>query len=120
VKLLRRSPEPAHVAPLAPAPPDGPSPELVAQRDRLTERFALMQSELGGLFYEMAIRDHVQLEILIDKAAALQKVDIELSQVQHLLTEGDGAIGGHCPTCGTAHARGAAFCSQCAAPLGGS
>jgi hypothetical protein len=121
VKLLRRPPEQALVAAsLASAPPDVPSPELVAQRDRLTERFALMQSELGGLFYEMAIRDHVQMEILIEKAAALQKVDIELSQVQHLLTEGDGALGGHCPACGAAHARGAAFCSQCAASLGGS
>ena len=29
----------------------GPDSELVAQRERLTERFALMQSELGGLFY---------------------------------------------------------------------
>ena len=28
-----------------------PDPELLAQRERLTERFALMQSELGGLFY---------------------------------------------------------------------
>jgi predicted nucleic acid-binding Zn ribbon protein len=23
----------------------------------------------------------------------------------------------HCPVCGTPHARGAAFCSQCATPL---
>jgi hypothetical protein len=58
-------------------------PELVAQRARLTERFALMQSELGGLFYEMAIRDHVRMEVLIEKAAALQRVDTELAQVEH-------------------------------------
>ena len=108
--------EPAGV--VVPAPP---SPELAAQRERLTERFALMQSELGGLFYEMAIRDHVRMEVLIAKAAELQRVDAELSQVEHLL-RGDGgvAIGGNCPQCGTPHARGAAFCSQCAAPLGGS
>ena len=37
-----------------------------------------MQSELGGLFYEMAIRDHVRMDVLIDKAAALQRVDAEL------------------------------------------
>lgn len=103
----------------APAPPEsGPSEELLAQRERLTERFALMQSELGGLFYEMAIRDHVKLDVLIEKAAALQRVDIELAQVGYLITEGDRAVGGHCPSCGLAHARGAAFCSQCAAPLG--
>jgi hypothetical protein len=101
-------------------PEDGaaqPNAELVAQRDRLTERFALMQSELGGLFYEMAIRDHVKLDVLVEKAAALQRVDIELAQVIYLLKEADGAVGGHCPNCGLAHARGAAFCSQCAAPL---
>jgi hypothetical protein len=96
-----------------------PSPELLAQRERLAERFALMQSELGGLFYEMAIRDHVQMDVLIEKAAALQRVDSELAQVEHLLHEGEEAVGGHCPSCGAPHARGAAFCSRCAAPVGG-
>jgi hypothetical protein len=97
-----------------PAPPSGSEPvapdaELLAQRDRLTERFALMQSELGGLFYEMAIRDHVKLDVLVEKAAALQR--------GYLLQEGGASVGGHCPSCGLAHARGAAFCSRCAAPL---
>jgi hypothetical protein len=103
-------------APAAPETPQ-PDPELVAQRDRLTERFALMQSELGGLFYEMAIRDHVRMDVLVEKAAALQRVDSELAQVEHLLS-GDGrALGGQCSACATPYARGAAFCSQCAAPL---
>jgi hypothetical protein len=120
VKLLRR---PDTRAPRAtePAGQPGPPTELVAQRERLTERFALMQSELGGLFYEMAIRDHVQMDVLITKAAALQRVDGELAQVEHLLNGGGGgAVGGQCPSCGTTYARGAAFCSQCATPLGGS
>ena len=94
----------------------GPDPELIAQRDRLTERFALMQSELGGLFYEMAIRDHVRMDVLIERAAALQRVDTELAQLEHLLHAG-GALGGHCPACGAAHARGAAYCPQCATVL---
>lgn len=70
------------------APPEaGPAidPELAAQRERLTERFALMQSELGGLFYEMAIRDHVQMDLLIQKAAALQRVDEELAELERRL-----------------------------------
>jgi hypothetical protein len=128
VKLLRRSPQggpaPVRVAEAGPGagvPAAPASPELLAQRERLTERFALMQSELGGLFYEMAIRDHVKMEVLIAKAAELQRVDSELSQVEHLLrSDGGGAIGGNCPQCGTPHARGAAFCSQCATPLGAS
>jgi hypothetical protein len=116
MKLARRRP-PGEGAPLAPSAPAGPDPQLLAERERLTERFALMQSELGGLFYEMAIRDHVQMEVLIGKAAALQRLDGELGQLEHLLHEGGGAIGGNCPSCGTPHARGAAFCSQCATQL---
>ena len=91
--------------------------ELTAERDRLTERFALMQSELGGLFYEMAIRDHVQMDVLVAKAAELQHLDAELAQVEHLLDVDGGRLGGHCQSCGASHARGAAFCSRCGEPL---
>ncbi len=96
-----------------------PGTELVTQRERLVERFALMQSELGGLFYEMAIRDHVKMDVLIEKAAALQRVDVELAQVEHLIDAGHESTGGQCPNCGAPHARGAAYCSQCAAVLTG-
>ena len=67
-----------------------PDPELVTRRDRLIERFAVMQSDLGGLYYEMAIRDHLRLDILARKAAELQRVDSELAQVERTL-RGDGA-----------------------------
>jgi hypothetical protein len=114
VKLTRR------MSPASPTPEDAAesrsAAELLAERDRLTERFALQQSELGGLFYEMAIRDHVQMEVLIAKAAALQRLDAELAQLE-LLREGSGSIGGQCPSCGATFARGAAFCSQCATSL---
>jgi hypothetical protein len=92
-------------------------PELLAQRDRLTERFALMQSELGGLFYEMAIRDHVRMEVLIPKAAELQRVDAELAQLERVIDSGGSSVGGQCEACGALYARGAAFCAQCAHPL---
>ena len=92
-------------------------PELLAQRDRLTQRFAVMQAELGGLFYEMAIRDHVRMDVLIPKAAALQRVDAELGQVEQMIESGAARAGGQCPACGALHARGAAFCAQCAHPL---
>jgi hypothetical protein len=91
--------------------------DLVAQRDRLVERFAIMQSELGGLFYEMAIRDHVRMDVLIPKAAELQRVDAELSQLERIIESGTSNVGGECPTCGAVYARGAAFCAQCAHPL---
>jgi hypothetical protein len=61
--------------------------ELVAERERLTERFVLMQSELGGLFYEMAIRDHLELEPLVARAAELQRLEAELRDVEQRLTQ---------------------------------
>lgn len=111
VSFLRRR------SPGAAGPGPSPSPDLVVQRERLTERFALMQSELGGLFYEMAIRDHVKLDVLTRKAAELQQVDVELAQIERLLETGETAAGGRCGQCGTPHARGASFCSNCATPL---
>src|SRR6202012_5045744 len=94
--------------------------ELLAERDRLTEQFALMQSELGGLFYEMASRDHVQLDVLVARAAELQRVDGQLAQVQMLLDSGrESPLGGPCSQCGTVYARGAAYCSQCGTALAG-
>jgi hypothetical protein len=107
----------------SPAPPPAAGtaatvdPELVAQRDRLVERFTIMQSELGGLFYEMAIRDHVRMEVLIPKAAELQRVDAELGQLERIIRSENPTVGGECPACGAAYARGAAFCAQCAHPL---
>lgn len=59
--------------------------ELLAERDRLTERFTLLQADLGGVFYEMAIRDHVRMEVLTAKAAELQRVDQALQAVERAL-----------------------------------
>lgn len=59
--------------------------DLRAQRDRLLEKFTIMQSDLGGAFYEMAIRDHVRMDVLTRKAAELQRVDAELLAVERML-----------------------------------
>jgi hypothetical protein len=115
---LRRKPPASAAGPAGSAGTDvGPDLDLIAQRDRLIERFAVMQSELGGLFYEMAIRDHVRMEILIPKAAELQRVDAELGQLEQMIESGVSSAGGNCPACGSLYARGAAFCAQCAHPL---
>jgi hypothetical protein len=91
----------------------GLDPELIARRDRLIERFAVMQSGLGGLYYEMAIRDHLRHDVLARKAAELQRVDIELAQVERML-RGEDALGGEaCPSCGTLAGRADIFCAQC-------
>ena len=91
---------------------------LEPRRRELAARLAELQWDLGGLVYEMAIRDHVRLEVLMAKAAELQRVDIELGAVEGLIERGDGA-GGNCSACGAVYARGAAFCAQCAHPVAG-
>src|SRR5690349_18816892 len=62
-----------------------PNTELIAERDRLLERFTIMQADLGGAFYEMAIRDHVRLDVLTRRAAELQRVGAELAEVERRL-----------------------------------
>lgn len=103
----RRRPAPDPAVP-APLPPD-----LVAQRDRLVERFTAMQADLGGVFYEMAIRDHVRMDVLTLKAAELQRVDAELAEVERALRGDEGPAAGACPSCGAAHGADAQFCSRC-------
>jgi hypothetical protein len=93
-------------------------PALLARRDRLAERLTTLQLELGGLYYEMAIRDHVVLDVLNERAGRLQQVDAELAHVDALIESGAGAAAGACPSCHAPHARGAAFCWQCGATLG--
>ena len=94
-------------------------PELIAQRDRLAERFTMMQADLGGVFYEMAIRDHVRMDVLTRKAAELQRVDAELAEVERMLRGYDGPPAGVCPSCAAPHGTAAQFCSRCGTPLGG-
>jgi hypothetical protein len=101
--------KPAAPPPVAPAV----DPELLAARDRLIEKFTIMQADLGGAFYEMAIRDHVRLDALTKKAAELQAVDAELGAVERSIElERTGAVG-HCSHCNAPYGPGVAFCSQC-------
>lgn len=89
--------------------------ELRSRRDRLVEKFTIMQADLGGAFYEMAIRDHVNLEALTRKAAELQKVDQELSEVEQKLAK--TAEPGTCPSCDAPHEAGVKFCTNCGRAL---
>lgn len=95
---------------------EGADRQLLAKRDRLIERFAGMQLDLGGAYYEMAIRDHLNNDVLIRKAAEMQRVDAELRQVEGVLEAG-GSDAGKCPACDAPAAPGAAFCSRCGSSL---
>ncbi|HEX5609628.1 MAG TPA: zinc ribbon domain-containing protein [Solirubrobacterales bacterium] len=97
--------------------PKQESVDLVGQRDRLLEKFTVMQADLGGAFYEMAIRDHVRLDVLTRKAAELQRVDAELTAVERLLEIERSDAAGHCPSCGSPFRHGVRFCDQCGSSL---
>ena len=97
----------------APAAEDEATRELRARRDALADRVAELTFDLGGLTYEMAIRDHFRLEVLVRRAARLQELDAELAEVERLLRLADGGAAGNCRSCGALHSRGAVFCWQC-------
>jgi hypothetical protein len=95
---------------------DGVS-DLRRRRDALAEEVTELHWDLGGLAYEMAIRDHFRLDVLVRRAAMLQERDAELAEVERLLRLDEGAVAGSCPGCGAPHSRGAVFCWQCGATL---
>lgn len=91
--------------------------ELEQRRDELAAKLAELQWDLGGLAYEMAIRDHVRVELLVRRAAVLQDVDAELGEVERILRMDKSGSAGDCPQCGAPHSRGAVYCWQCGQPL---
>ena len=95
----------------------GSDSELITRRERLLERFAVVQSDLGGLAYEMAIRDRFRLEVLTQKAAELQRLDAELGQLDRLIKMDAAGVEGSCPGCEAPYAHGAVFCWRCGQPL---
>src|SRR3954463_3734112 len=91
--------------------------ELHRRRNELAEKVATLHWDLGGLTYEMAIRDHFRLEVLVRKAAELQEADAELGEVERLLAIEETAVPGSCRSCGAEHSRGAVYCWKCGQPL---
>lgn len=96
---------------------ESPASELARKRDALASRLVELQWDLGGLAYEMAIRDHFRLDVLNRQAAKLQQVDAELAEVERLLRLGEAGAAGACGSCGALYARGAVFCWQCGKDL---
>ncbi len=91
--------------------------ELRNRRLRLAERVATLTWDLGGLAFEMAVRDHYRLDVLSRRAAELQQADAELGEVERLLGAAQAGVHGQCRSCGAVHSRGAAYCWHCGAPL---
>jgi hypothetical protein len=90
---------------------------LERRREQLALQVAELQFDLGGLAYEMAIRDHFRLDVLTRRAAELQRADAELAEVERMLAAEQRSEAGSCAACGAPHSRGAAFCWQCGTAL---
>jgi hypothetical protein len=110
-------------APAAPSASASQAPEdeglaaLRRRRDALAEEVTELHWDLGGLAYEMAIRDHFRLDVLVRRAAVLQERDAELAELERLLRLEETGSVGSCPHCAAPHSRGALFCWQCGATL---
>jgi hypothetical protein len=91
--------------------------DLERRRDQLRARVAELQWDLGGLVYEMAIRDHIKVDTLVRRAAVLQEADAELNEVERILRTEQTGASGSCSTCGAPHSSGATYCWQCGMPL---
>ena len=83
-KPSRRRPRPPR-APSRPGAPQADAGLLASRREQLSREFAQLQSDLGGLVYEMAIRDQFRLDLVVRQAAKLQAVDAELTAVERAL-----------------------------------
>jgi hypothetical protein len=94
-----------------------PDTQLSRRRDQLAEEVAELHWNLGGLTYEMAIRDHFRLDVLISRAAMLQERDAELAEVERMLHMQESGSAGNCASCGAVRSRGAVFCWQCGAQV---
>jgi hypothetical protein len=91
--------------------------DLQRRRDQLVARVAELQWDLGGLVYEMAVRNSIKIEVIVKRAVVLQDADAELSEVERILRTEETGAAGACASCGAPHSSGATFCWQCGKPL---
>jgi hypothetical protein len=101
----------------APAREGAAMVDLKRRRDQLTAHVAELQWDLGGLVYEMATRNRIQVDVIVRRAAELQSADSELGEVERILHLEETSTAGQCASCGAPHSSGAAYCWQCGQPL---
>jgi chorismate mutase len=91
--------------------------DLARRRDQLNAKVAELQWDLGGMVYEMAVRDQIRTDVIVKRAADLQAADAELQEVERILRLEETSVAGACGNCGSPHSTGASFCWQCGQPL---
>lgn len=117
---MKFKPDKQQTVSLAPPPPPQPSGDTVdleRRRAQLTSRVAELQWDLGGLAYEMAVRNRLRPDVIVRRAAAMQEVEAELGEVERLLRMERTGVAALCLACGAPHSAGAGFCWQCGASL---
>jgi hypothetical protein len=96
---------------------DDASVDLLRRRAHLKARVAELQFDLGGLVYEMAIRDQIRVDVIVRRAALLQDADAELGEVERIVRLEQTSTAGECASCGAPHSSGAGYCWQCGQPI---
>jgi hypothetical protein len=91
--------------------------DLQRRREQLNARVAELLWDLGGLAYEMAIRNNISVDVLMKRAALVQDADAELAETERILRLEQTSTAGECASCGSPHSSGAAYCWQCGQPL---
>ncbi|HET7455970.1 MAG TPA: hypothetical protein VFJ76_10640 [Solirubrobacterales bacterium] len=91
--------------------------DLERRREQLVAKVAELQWDLGGLVYEMAVRNSIDVEVIVKRAVPLQDADAELAEVERILRMEQTGTAGVCAGCGSPHSSGATFCWQCGKPL---
>jgi phosphatidylinositol-3-phosphatase len=66
-------------------PPRYDTAQLERRREELAAQVAELHWDLGGLAYEMAVRDHFRNDVLMSRAALLQERDAELAEIERKL-----------------------------------
>jgi phosphatidylinositol-3-phosphatase len=80
------TPHPGADGPSAPVPAaEENRAALERRREELAAQVAEQHWDLGGLAYEMAIRNHFRNDVLLRRAALLQERDAELAEVERKL-----------------------------------
>ena len=110
LQRARRRPAPSAAAPTAVS---GETVDLQRRRDQLQARVAELQWDLGGMVYEMAVRDRIRVDVIVKHAAQLQDADSELSEIERIIALEQFGTAGTCTNCHAPHSSGAAFCWQC-------
>jgi hypothetical protein len=87
--------------------------DLQRRRDQLVAKVAELQWDLGGLVYEMAVRNRISVEVLVKRAVELQDADAELNEVERIVRMEETGTAGSCGSCTAPHSSGATFCWQC-------